>query len=132
MTVKLSSAATNGLYFLAVEETPPGVGPALHVHPQQDELFYVLSGRCRFQVGNQSIDAPAGTTTAVPRGTPHAFVNVLEEPSHLMFTLVPGLRAEECFRALARLPQNVPPDPVELARIGAEYGMEFVGPPIGR
>jgi len=42
MTVNLSSAATNGLYFLAVEETPSGIDPALHVHHQQDQLFCVL------------------------------------------------------------------------------------------
>ena len=132
MTVKLSSAATDGLYFLAVEKTPPGVGPALHVHHQQDELFHVLEGHYRFQVGAQRIDAPAGTTAAVPRGTPHAFVNLSDTPSRLLFVLTPGLDAEGFFRALSRLPQDSPPEPVELARIGAEYATEFVGPPLGR
>jgi len=130
MTVKLSSAATNGLYFLAVEETPPGRGPALHVHHQQDELFYVLEGRYRFQVGSQTIEAPAGTTAAVPRGTPHAFVNVSDKPGRLLFVLSPGLDAEGFFRALSRLPQDSPPDPAELERIGVKYGTEFVGPPL--
>ncbi len=132
MRVKLSSAATDGLYFLAVEETPPGVGPALHVHHQQDELFHVLEGHYRFQVGSQSIEAPIGTTAAVPRGTPHAFVNLSDKPSRLLFVLSPGLDAEGFFRALSRLPQDSPPEPVELARIGAKYDTEFVGPPLSR
>jgi len=132
MTVKLSSAATNGLYFLAVEETPSGIGPALHVHHQQDELFHVLEGHYRFQVGSQSIDAPTGMTAAVPRGTAHAFLNVSDKPSRLLFVLSPGLDAEGFFRALSRLPQGSPPEPAELARIGAEYATEFVGPPLSR
>lgn len=130
ITVKLSSEATNGLYFLAVEETPPGRGPALHVHFEQDELFHVLEGRFRFQVGTLEIDAPAGTTAAVPRGTPHAFVNVSDRPGRLLFTMIPALRAEGFFRELSRLPQDLPPDPAELARIGAEYATQFVGPPL--
>ena len=130
MKVKLSSAATNGRVFLAVEETPPGSGPPLHVHAEQEEVFYVIAGHYRFQVGPQNIDAPAGTTAAVPRGTPHAFVNISDKPSRLLFSLIPGLRAEECFRAMSRLPQDAPPDPAEMARIGSEYGMEFVGPPL--
>ena len=132
LTVKLSSAATNGLYFLAVEETPPGIGPPLHVHHQQDEMFHVLEGHYRFQVGAQSIDAPVGATAAVPRGTPHAFVNVSDQPSRLLFVLSPGLDAEGFFRALSRLPQTSPPEPAELARIGLEYATEFVGPPLRR
>ena len=132
MTVKLSSAATNGLYFLAVEDTPPGGGPALHVHHQQDELFHVLEGHYRFQVGTQQVDAPAGTTAAVPRGTPHAFVNVSDTPSRLLFALIPGLDAEGFFRALSRLPQTSAPDPSELASIGAAYATEFAGPPLSR
>ena len=91
MTVKLSSAATNGLYFLAVEETPSGIGPPLHVHHQQDEIFYVLEGHYRFQVGSESIDAPIGTTAAVPRGTPHAFVNVSDKPSRRLIPMLPNL-----------------------------------------
>ncbi len=130
MTVKLSSEATKGQFFLAVEETPPGAGPALHVHTEQEELFYVLGGHYRFQVGAQSIDAPAGTTAAVPRGTPHAFVNTSDRTSRLLFVLSPGLRAEECFRALSKL--SIPPDSEELSRIGAEYSMKFVGPPLSR
>jgi len=132
MTVKLSSAATNGLYFLAVEETPSGIGPPLHVHHRQDEIFHVLEGHYRFQVGSQSIDAPTGTTAAVPRGTPHAFVNVSDTPSRLLFVLSPGLDAEGFFRALSQLPQTSHPEPAELARIAAGYATEFVGPPLSR
>jgi len=132
MTVKLSSAATNGLYFLAVEETPSGIGPPLHVHHQQDEIFYVLEGHYRFQVGSESIDAPIGTTAAVPRGTAHAFVNVSDKPSRLLFILSPGLDAEGLFRALSRLPQTSHPNAAELARIAAAHATEFVGPPLSR
>ncbi len=51
-----------------------GEGPRLHVHPY-DETFIVISGRARFFVGDQVIDAAAGDVVLGPKGVPHRFEN---------------------------------------------------------
>lgn len=49
----------------------------LHRHPQE-QISYVVSGRLRFQVGEQLIEAAAGAAVAIPGDTAHA-VWTLEE-----------------------------------------------------
>jgi mannose-6-phosphate isomerase-like protein (cupin superfamily) len=58
----------------------PNSGPPLHVHPGEDELFYVLKGDFKVELGDKIIDAPAGTVMFVLRGTAHTFKNAGTEP----------------------------------------------------
>ena len=51
-----------------------GEGPPLHVHPY-DETFVVITGRARFFVGDEVIEAEAGETVLGPGGVPHRFEN---------------------------------------------------------
>ena len=77
LDIKISSKDTNGN--LAIFEqtglTPNG-GPPLHIHPHQDESFYVIEGRYFFQVGDERFDLKAGDTIFLPRNVPHAFVQL--------------------------------------------------------
>lgn len=50
-------------------------GPALHIHYQDDEIFYVVSGEFLFQLENDIILGKAGDTIFVPRGIAHTFAN---------------------------------------------------------
>lgn len=68
--------ATERIYQMEVRLDPDGVVP-LHNHPQE-QIAYVVSGRLRFQVGEEMIEAAAGSSVAIPGDTPHA-VWVLEE-----------------------------------------------------
>jgi quercetin 2,3-dioxygenase len=47
--------------------------PPLHVHPQQDEVFYVLTGTYRFRVGATEHELTAGNLIFLPRAVPHTF-----------------------------------------------------------
>jgi quercetin dioxygenase-like cupin family protein len=49
----------------------------LHQHPQE-QVSYVARGLLRFQVGEEIVEAPAGSSVLIPGGTPHA-VWTLEE-----------------------------------------------------
>lgn len=60
---------------LAYGNDEPGTGPVLHVHPY-DEVFVVQTGRARFFVGDEVIDAEAGETVMGPAGVPHRFINL--------------------------------------------------------
>jgi quercetin dioxygenase-like cupin family protein len=49
-------------------------GPGAHSHPE-DDVFYVISGTMSFLVGQEWIDAPAGSFVLVPGGVTHDFEN---------------------------------------------------------
>ncbi|RYZ89581.1 MAG: hypothetical protein EOP04_06460 [Proteobacteria bacterium] len=44
-TIKLSSEDTNGAFIMFEQSNDPGVGVPLHVHENDDELFYIIA-RC--------------------------------------------------------------------------------------
>ncbi|NJO32565.1 MAG: cupin domain-containing protein [Rhodospirillales bacterium] len=60
---------------LAYGNDTPGEGPGLHVHPY-DETFIITTGRARFFVGEEVIEASAGEVVLGPAGIPHRFENV--------------------------------------------------------
>jgi mannose-6-phosphate isomerase-like protein (cupin superfamily) len=57
---------------------PPGpprwIAP-LHLHRNDDEAWYVLEGRLCVRVGKNVVDASAGASVFVPRGTAHTYWN---------------------------------------------------------
>lgn len=63
-----------------VNETPPGRGPALHVHPYA-EVFVVLDGQLTFTVGDEIIEATQGQIVIAPANTPHKFTNSGSRPA---------------------------------------------------
>ncbi|MEU9497428.1 cupin domain-containing protein [Streptomyces sp. NPDC048196] len=70
---------------------PHTPGPPQHRHAQHDEGFYIISGTVRFTVGDQDIDAAAGTLVMVPPGAPHTFANVTDQPAVMLSTFTPDL-----------------------------------------
>ncbi len=48
VTIKASAAQTNGEFLLIEELAPRGTATPLHVHPQDDESFFVLEGEMAF------------------------------------------------------------------------------------
>ena len=62
--VRASAETTGGAYTL-FEEVPPLVDTPLHVHENEDELFFVLEGEHVFQVGDEEF--PAGVRCACLR-----------------------------------------------------------------
>ena len=61
-----------------VTDTPPGLGPSLHVHPYP-EVFVVQEGEATFSVGEEELRVPGGHVVVVPPDTPHGFKNLGEE-----------------------------------------------------
>ena len=57
---------------------PPGpprwIAP-LHVHRRDDEAWYVVEGKLHVRVGQEVIEASAGSAVFVPRGTVHTYWN---------------------------------------------------------
>ncbi len=63
-------ALTERIYQMEVR-LAAGSHVPLHSHPE-DQVAYIVRGRLRFQLGDTIIEAPAGSSVAIPGGTPHA------------------------------------------------------------
>ena len=69
-----------------------GSGPGyLHVHHSDDEAWHVLEGTLIFRLGDQDVEAPAGTTVFVPAGVPHDYYES-QGPARYLIILTPRLR----------------------------------------
>ncbi len=129
--IRFTSRHTDGLIALGeVELLPLTAGPNLHVHANEDELFFVLDGVMTVQVGEQLHDVAAGGLVWGARGTPHAFANRTKDLLRIMIQWIPG-GAEGLFDEMEAYRQTVvTPDPQVLADINARYGFTRVGPQI--
>jgi quercetin dioxygenase-like cupin family protein len=78
LTFKVRGEQTNGTFTAFENVIPPGQGPPLHTHANEDESWYVIEGELRFKLDGDVHLAPAGSFVFVPRGTPHCFQNVAE------------------------------------------------------
>lgn len=113
---------------------PPGAaGPPLHVHTDEDEAIYVLSGTVVVQLGDDRHELGRGSFAWMPRGVPHAFANPGDEPARGLGISTPG-GIEEMFNRQATyfdsLAEGEQPDMARLAELSAPHG-RLLGPPIG-
>ena len=73
---------------------PPGqrrlIAP-FHVHLGDDEAWYVLEGRLCVWVGEQEVEAPAGSAVIVPRGTVHTYWNPGSDPVRYLLVMTPNI-----------------------------------------
>jgi mannose-6-phosphate isomerase-like protein (cupin superfamily) len=53
---------------------PRTTGPGAHAHAE-DDVFYVLAGTMSFLIGDEWVDAAAGSFVLVPAGLTHDFEN---------------------------------------------------------
>jgi glyoxylate utilization-related uncharacterized protein len=106
----------------------PGEGPPLHAHAAEDEAWYVIEGALRFELDGEIVDAPAGSFVYVPRGAPHCLQNPGERPARLLVIFTPsGMeRFFDAFESSAGGPEA----PAAFRTIGAEAGMDVLGPPL--
>ncbi|HLN72439.1 MAG: cupin domain-containing protein [Methylococcaceae bacterium] len=126
LDIKISARDTDGQ--LAVFEqtglTPNG-GPPLHVHPFQDEWFYVLEGEYLFQVGDDQYELKTGDTIFLPRQVPHAFMQ-LTEKARVIVSYLPAGKMEDFFKATNEWTH--PPTQEEIVKVFADHDMKVVGP----
>jgi len=95
-------------------------GPAPHVHRHTFDIFYVLDGALRFQLGADSIDGHAGTFVLVPPGVVHAFGNPGSVAARFLnVQSPPGL--EQYLKEVAAETQHGAPDPSRMAAIASKY-----------
>ncbi len=133
--VKISGATTNGEYGLVEVTVRAGEGSPWHVHPDEDEWFYVLAGEFTVYVGDERLSLPAGSFAFGPKGVPHTFIAETDGAKALIgfqpFLFEGFLHevGEPTGERVLPPPLEAPPDMARLIPIGSSNGIEILGPP---
>ena len=128
LDIKISGKDTdNGIAFFEQKGLTPKGGPPLHIHPFQDEWFYVVEGAYLFQVGEEKFSLKAGDTIFLPRNVQHAFVQ-LTDIGKMLVSYLPAGKMEAFFETTDKW--TSPPGKEEIARVFADHDMKVVGPPL--
>ena len=64
---------TQGRYSVIEQWMPVGSGPPPHVHPFEDEFFWVMEGEMTVKVGGKTLVVGPGSLGHMPRNTVHSF-----------------------------------------------------------
>jgi quercetin dioxygenase-like cupin family protein len=134
-TIKASAETTAGRVAVTENWAPRGHGSPLHVHHNEDEWFYVLSGELTFWVDGRITTATAGSFVYGPRDVPHTFTVSSDEARFLLVVEPAGfenflLELSEPAQSPTLPPASVePPAPETMMATAAEYGVEILGPP---
>jgi quercetin dioxygenase-like cupin family protein len=139
VTIRVSE--TDGGDKLSVLEhfAPFGDSPPLHRHLDEDEIFHILSGTLRFDVGGRAIEARAGETLRAPKQVPHTYRVESREGARWLSVTAHG-QFERFVLAFGRPPTRAglpdpsgPPTPEQAEALAAEcrkYRIEILGPPL--
>lgn len=128
LDVKISGSDTDGdLAIFEQTSLSQGRGTPLHVHPKQDEIFYVLEGKYRFKVGDEMFELTASESIFLPRAVPHAW-SQLSPNGRMIVILQPAGKLEDFFVTMAGMDHE--PTQEEVAKVFAANEMQVVGPPL--
>jgi mannose-6-phosphate isomerase-like protein (cupin superfamily) len=135
-TIKIGRDDSAGKYGLIEAVVPPGVGSPWHVHPEEDEWFYVLDGQLIVYVGDVRLSLSAGAFAFGPRGVPHTFFAEKPAGATALIGFQPMLFEGFVREVGEPAPERVVAPPLEghldmarLIPIAARHGFEILGPP---
>ncbi len=127
LSVLLDGQSTGGKFAVMSELVPPGGGPPMHVHANEEEVFLVAEGRLSYCVNEQWQEVAPGGVVYLPRGAIHCYRNIGEVPArHWIVTLPSGF--ENFFAACAEeFARQGGPDSVQIVKIHLNNGIELLG-----
>ncbi len=128
LDIKISGKDTqNDLAVFEQTGLTPNGGPPLHIHPYQNEWFYILEGEYLFQVGEVRYQMKTGDTIFLPRNVQHAFIQ-LSEKGRAIVSYIPAGKMEDFFAVTDKMVSS--PSKENIAKVFADHDMKVVGPPL--
>jgi mannose-6-phosphate isomerase-like protein (cupin superfamily) len=110
--------------------TSEGPWTVPHLHEEFEESFYILDGSFTFSVGDETVEAGAGTYLVVPRGTSHTFTAAAGGGRFLTLMVPGGL--EEMFFELGELEGDAITDPAARRAVAERFDSIPVAQPSER
>ena len=133
VNLRVTGESTGGSLAVLEHRNEYGYAPPVHRHLIADETIVVLEGELRAELDGESYTAGAGGAVFLPRLLAHSFLITSPEARYLSLHTPTGFDAFT--REAGTLddgsgrPPLEPPNPQELRRIAAQYGIEIIGPP---
>jgi mannose-6-phosphate isomerase-like protein (cupin superfamily) len=122
---KLTSAQTNGAFYLCEAVFGPESGSPLHIHHYEDEVIHVLEGAIDIRLDGSKLQAGVGGIIHLPKKIPHALQNSLKTPLRIMVFAIPG-GLEGYFDEVDIALQTGSLDKEAHTKISAKYGLEWL------
>jgi quercetin dioxygenase-like cupin family protein len=109
-----------------------GAGVPAHMHAQEDETIYLLTGEMTISVSSEELHARPGDLVTIPRGVEHALRHDAAEVTYLLHFSPAGF--ERYYHEMSEpaeylgLPSTpAPPDGPRMVATAARYGCVFTG-----
>ena len=100
---------------------PPRLIAPRHVHHNDDEAWYVLEGTLRVLVGEDVVEARAGSGVFVPKGTPHTYWNPSPEPVRYLLVMTKNI-----YRLIKEIHALDDRNPTALRAVFSKYDAELL------
>jgi len=120
----ISASETNGQFCLGNFCLPPGVGPVLHTHSREDEVWMIVEGTFQFWVDGETFTAGPGDVVFGPRDIPHTFKNIGESFGRFFF-MSTGAHFENFLHQFLEAELGTPRDEERMKRLADEYGIKM-------
>jgi quercetin dioxygenase-like cupin family protein len=130
---KVTREDTADAFDIVDHRVPAGYAPPLHVHRDQDEVFYVIDGTLVVRCGDQQWQAGSGSLVFLPRQIPHGFTVSGDAPARTLLINAPAGFADlisELGEATSQLvlpgSDVAMPDPERIGVVSAAHGISSV------
>ena len=126
---KVATKDTDGDIYVFESSRIKEGGPSYHLHFDQDEWWYVVSGQFLIKVGDETYQAKAGDSVFGPRQVPHSFAKVGDGEGRLLMFYQPAGKMEEMFRKISEGYTKGFTE-AQQDKFREEHGIKRVGPAI--
>jgi quercetin dioxygenase-like cupin family protein len=125
MAFKVLTQDSHGDLFMIEHHMHQRGGPPLHVHPHQDETFYVLEGEFVAEVGGKRFNLHPGDSVLAPRNIPHVWACVGNGTGKMIIAFTPAGKMETFFDKVSATHALL-----QDAALFRDHDMELLGPPL--